>query len=120
MSSAGIVVGVVLTLIVLAIVVAPFFSGRRQTQATGETLDELQAHYERVLTNIKDLDEDHALGKITDDFYQTERRKFTAEGVHLLQAMDAATPDDTPTKPETADLDTRIEAAVASKRKQAT
>ncbi len=119
MSTAGIIFGATLTLAVLIVIGLPFVWRQRDITA-GQTVDELEAHYERVLINIRDLDEDHALGKISDDFYQSQRQKFTAEGVELLQALDAATPTDTETTAtDEDDLDALIESAVA-RRKQTT
>ena len=50
--------------------------------------ERLLIYYERVLRNIRDLDEDHALGKIDEDEYTREREEWAQRGVQVLQALD--------------------------------
>lgn len=45
-------------------------------------------YYERVLRNLRDLDEDHALGKLDDDSYHQEREVWAQRGVQVLKALD--------------------------------
>ncbi len=119
MSTAGIVAGIIITLIVAVWALWPFFEGWRKPTHDYETntLESAQVHYDRVLTNIRDLDEDHALGKVQADYYHTERAKFVAEGVELLKQIEQFTPQPAPAAADT-DLDSMIEAAIATKRKQ--
>jgi hypothetical protein len=50
--------------------------------------ERLLVYYERVLTNLRDLDEDHLTGKITVDEYQAEREEWMQRGVQVLKALD--------------------------------
>jgi Asp-tRNA(Asn)/Glu-tRNA(Gln) amidotransferase B subunit len=88
-----------------------------------ETLDRQRervlAYYERVLTNIRDLDEDHITGKIAEDEYNVEREVWVQRGIKLLKVIDeleskkslVASSDD-------AEIDSAIEAAIAEKKQQ--
>ncbi|MEL7235586.1 MAG: hypothetical protein AAFV33_24600 [Chloroflexota bacterium] len=123
MSTGGIILAVILSAITLIAVAAPFFSNMgSKKRAEGYT--SLAAHYERVLTNIRDLEEDLALGKIQQSFYDEERAKYVAEGVSLLKQMETMQPASTmpvvtpAAHPEQIDLDDVIEQAVSARRKE--
>lgn len=93
MSLEGWVFALLLALFVLAWVLMPLFS-REKAQAEGDPLPEKQrerllVYYERILRNIRDLDEDHALEKIAEDEYLRERAEWAERGVQVLQALDA-------------------------------
>jgi hypothetical protein len=88
--------------------------------------DLLLTHYERVLTILRDLDEDHALGKLASEPYAIERERWGAEGAALLEALErtggqkpvkapaaAAAPAE-PQSDADAALDDAIEQAIAS------
>jgi len=87
--------------------------------------ERLLVYYERVLTNIRDLDEDHAAGKITDQEYQTERESWMQRGIEVLKALDhlhhtsilPATPPDDAAIDQA--VDEAIETAVAARRARA-
>ncbi len=124
MSTAGVMIGLGLALVVLVVVLLPVF-GRREAVPQGtETIDSLRVHYERVLTNIRDLDEDYALGKIQADFYNTQRALFASEGVEVLRRLDALQAAELTGNAQGAgagamephELDDRIEAAIAAKK----
>lgn len=117
MSDAGLFFAVILTLAVIAWVIQPFANrtpNRRREDAA--TLAAYQVQYERVLTNIRDLDEDYALGKIQHAFYKAERTKAVAAGTELLRLMDEHQQAASTAPPERT-LDDQIEAAVAARRK---
>ena len=65
----------------------------RRNKADDQRLEKqrerLLAYYERVLTNLRDLDEDHATGKMPEGAYWTEREEWTERGVQVLKTMDA-------------------------------
>src|SRR5687768_17247558 len=92
MSSAGLVFGVIILLAALVLIGAPLF--RRQIGQVGDdTLLQKQRErllliYERVLTNIRDLEEDHTTGKMQTDDYETEREIWVQRGIQVFKALD--------------------------------
>lgn len=92
MSIAGLLIALVLSLAALAIVARPLLRPARRERAAAENLrlqrDRLAAYYERVLTNIRDLDEDMATGKINQGDYKAEREAWVGRGIRLLRAQD--------------------------------
>jgi hypothetical protein len=132
MSIPGLVFALLLALFVLAWIVMPLFSREPKQAVGGDDLllekqrERLLAYYERILRNIRDLDEDHALEKIAEDEYTRERAEWAARGVQVLQALDSinqreaeATPA-TPADDGAADqaIDDVIETAVRRYRQQ--
>lgn len=91
MSIAGLLIALVLSLAALAIVARPLLRPARRERADHESLrrqrDQLAAYYERVLTNIRDLDEDFATGKISQVDYEAEREAWVVRGIRLLRAQ---------------------------------
>jgi hypothetical protein len=92
MSIEGLVFAVFLTTLVLIMVGLPL-TGRAARRPPADVLTEKQrerllVYYERVLRNIHDLDEDHALGKLVASDYQQERELWAARGVQVLKALD--------------------------------
>ena len=92
MSIAGLLIALVLTLAALAIVVQPLFRSARGADMGANKLalqrDRLTVYYARVLTNIRDLDEDFATGKIGPEDYETERDVWAQRGIRLLRVQD--------------------------------
>lgn len=126
MSIAGIVFALVLTTLVLVLVVLPLF--QRGAASPGDALadkqrERLLVYYERVLRNIRDLDEDHALGKIAEGEYRQERELWAARGVQVLKALDSLAEQSmiapSPVEDAAVDLaiDEAIEAAVRDLRR---
>ena len=122
MSIVGLLVSLLLASIAIAIVARPLFSSRRGRNPSEDSRqlqrEQLQDYYERVLTNIRDLDEDFSTGKISAEDHQEEREIWARRGIQLLRALDesdeelsqdAATPD-------AERIDKAIEAAVAGYR----
>ena len=67
MSIAGLIVAGILTLIVLAWIGKPFLTAnlpQKNDDIHQQRLDAIDLHYDRVLTNILDLEEDLNMGKI--------------------------------------------------------
>src|SRR5262245_41988207 len=92
MSIAGLVFFLLLLSGIAVLVAMPLL--RRESQVSAESLhlqkqrDRLRAYYERVLTNLRDLDEDHATGKMPDDAYAAEREDWMQRGVEVLRTLD--------------------------------
>src|ERR1043165_4551965 len=94
MSVQGLLFALLLALFVIAWIVMPLL--QRSRQGADDPLKEKQRerlliYYERVLRNIHDLDEDHALGKIDEGEYARDREEWTERGVQVLQALDTIT-----------------------------
>ncbi len=102
---------------------------RRESDTDGDSLhiqkqrERLLAYYERVLTNLRDLDEDHATGKMHDDSYAAEREDWMQRGVEVLKTLDTLD-DHSIVPPAVQDdaavdeaIDDAIEAAIAARRK---
>ena len=122
MSIAGLLIALILSLIALAIVARPLLGpacrGRAAESGLRHQRERVVTYYERVLTNIRDLDEDFATGKINEEDYRTEREVWARRGIRLLRVLDqlerertlAADEDDAER------IDRAIEEAVAAYR----
>lgn len=92
MSIEGLVVSFLLLLVVVVMVAVPLL--RRASDNRVEDIrvhkqhERLLIYYERVLTNIRDLDEDYSMGKMLDDDYALEREEWTQRGIQVLKALD--------------------------------
>ena len=92
MSLPGLFVALILTVITAAVVAHPLLQSKRRERSPDESLhqqrDRVRTYYERVLTNIRDLDEDFATGKISEDDFKTERDVWAQRGIRLLRVQD--------------------------------
>lgn len=130
--------GLILTFTILAVAVlwgaAPLLRARaggdKLNSAAQKQHDRLSAHYERALTNIRDLDEDFATGKIQQEDYEPEREKWVQRGIQILMALDeqdllgakaASAPSVRADASSDVDeaIDNEIEAAIAAYRNKA-
>lgn len=128
MSLPGLIMGLVIVVGVLLFVAGPLFQ-RAITTTSDDVLIEKQRErllivYERVLGNIRDLDEDHTTHKMSDEDYTTERELWVQRGIQVLKTLDALDAKNmvtTSVSPEDIDraIDKRIEAAVAAYRAKA-
>lgn len=127
MSTQGILLAIVLTGISLAWVLMPLLRGQttrnRSREAYAKRRERLLVYYERIITNIRDLDEDYATGKLAEDEYTPEREDWVQRGIQVLKALDALEADAPPSEPPTTDeaaidreIDSAIEAAIAARR----
>ncbi len=128
MSLQGLFMGLVIVVGVLLFVASPLF--QRQNAATSDDeliqkqRERLYMVYERVLGNMRDLDEDHTTHKMSDEDYMTERELWVQRGIQVLKTLDALDAKHMVTNsvaPEDIDraIDKRIEAAVAAYRAKA-
>jgi hypothetical protein len=128
MSIQGLLFALLLALFVLVWIVMPLF-GRPTAPSENDPLLEKQRerlliYYERVLRNIHDLDEDHALGKMDEREYTREREEWAQRGVQVLQALDSITEREviaeTPAEDTAVDhaIDDAIEAAIQRYRQR--
>ena len=126
MSIAGLVFFLVALVITAALVIAPLLRRDRQQTADEAHIQQqrerLLVYYERVLTNLRDLDEDHATGKMPDQTYALERGEWEQRGIQVLKAIDSLEDESiipTGIQDEAAvdeAIDAAIEAAIASRR----
>ena len=72
-------------------------------------------YYERVLTNIRDLDEDFSTGKISEEAYRAEREVWLERGIRLLRAMDQLEREDADAD-GAAEIERAIDEALAAYR----
>ena len=122
MSIPGLLIALLLSLIALAILARPLLGPARQRRSARNSLrlesDRVKSYYERVLTNIRDLDEDFATGKINEADYQAEREVWAQRGIRLLRVQDRLEREGNP--PADGDdgerIDQAIEEAVAAYR----
>lgn len=93
MSTTGMIVSIVLVALALFFVLWPFLRRGGTDAAEAARLrkahDELLTSYERVLSSIRDLDEDFQIGKLDEETYQRERGFWTERGVALLKEIEA-------------------------------
>jgi hypothetical protein len=91
MSIGGLIFFLVLLSLTALVVVAPLLR-RAEPLADDNRLrkqqERLLVYYERVLTNLRDLDEDHLTGKMPDADYAEERELWMQRGVQVLRALD--------------------------------
>jgi hypothetical protein len=105
-----ILIGVIVA--VVAFLARPLVENRASLgTAADHRLSALQAEREAVLTMIREIEMDHAMGKIGADDFQAQRADLVVRGSAVLRELDAL-------GGETAseDVDAAIEAAVAARR----
>ena len=128
MSLTGLVMGLVIFVGVLLFVVTPLI-GRSGTDTPVDILLEKQRErllivYERVLGNIRDLDEDLSTNKMSEADYGAERELWVQRGIQVLKTLDALNAKEMLTYSPVAEdidraIDKRIEAAVEAYRSKA-
>jgi hypothetical protein len=98
--------------------------GRRASQVDHE-LSALMAEYDRAVNTLQELDFDHSLAKVPAEDYPRQRAELLAKGADLLRKLDALTINPSAFsgthlngKAER-DAESRMEAAVASRRADA-
>lgn len=90
MSVTGLLASGLLLLVIGLAVAAPLLRQRHSNRLTLTTRERERAlaYYERVLTNVRDLDEDFATGKIAPEEYEAERGVWVERGIKLLKLLD--------------------------------
>lgn len=115
MSIPGLIATIVLLAIILVIVLAPLLRRNEQIviedRFVSKQRERALAYYERVLTNVRDLDEDFATDKIDEADYQAERELWLGRGVALLKLLDELDEKHNLIDNEAAD-DAQIDAAI--------
>ncbi|GAB5491299.1 MAG: hypothetical protein Phog2KO_15140 [Phototrophicaceae bacterium] len=123
MSIIGLSSALTMLLILLAFVAVPLLRRQQSTQSfSNKQRERALSYYERVLTNIRDLDDDLATDKIHQDEYQLERERWMERGVELLKMLDELDKAQNIISDENAndaDIDLAIENAISNKQAQA-
>ena len=88
MDIGSILLGVTLLLVVALIIARPLLVGSEGRDRQPGPADDLRAEHERVLTQLRDLDFDHATSKIMDEDYTAARGQLVAQGVAVLKQLD--------------------------------
>ncbi|MCY4145441.1 MAG: c-type cytochrome biogenesis protein CcmI [Chloroflexi bacterium] len=88
MSLAGLSAALFLTLLALIIVAYPLLRRHEATGIHPSSRRDLETEYQRALTNIRDLDEDFATGKLSAQSYHEEREAWAQRGIELLRQLD--------------------------------
>jgi hypothetical protein len=118
MDIGSILLGLALLVVVALYVARPLMDPARLREREPGPADALLAEREQVLTALRDLDFDHAMGKITDEDHAPQRAALVAQGVSLLKQLDAlGVSTARPAAARTADA---VEAAVAQRRARTT
>jgi len=91
------------------------FIQRRGRRATDEDHEysSLMADYDRAVNTLQELDFDNSLGKVPAEDYPRQRAELLAKGADLLRKLDEIQPQE---KKTSRDAESRMEAAVASRR----
>lgn len=116
MDLGSILLGVALLLGVAFIVARPLLDRAEPGAPEPGQAETLLFEQDRVLSALRDLDFDHATGKLPDDDYAAQRARLVAEGTAVLKQLDAWTPSAASAAPATPDLDAELEAAIARRR----
>jgi len=97
MSVPGLVVALVLLAAMMIMVIPPLFEREKpKNDAAVKQQERLLTDYNRVLTNIRDLDEDRATGKINEADYQAEREMWMQRGIQVLEGLDETAAESDP------------------------
>ncbi len=111
-----IIIAVLIAAVAVAIVAWPIIQGGRLRLANGEEADpvlaELMARREAILTAIKDLEFDHAVGKVEEEDFRVLDTRLRAEAVEVLKEIDQRLGGDM------ASLDAQLEAEIARRRRR--
>jgi hypothetical protein len=104
-----------LLILVGLFVARPFFERTaRLVSQEEQNLSALMAERDRLLNALQELDFDHALQKIPEAEYPAQRADLLQKGVEILRQIDTLQPKAGPS-----DVEARIEAAIAARRRDA-
>ena len=114
--------GLALIVIVAFLVARPLIERRGPREKAADPASHLAAERETLLAALRDLDFDHATGKINTEDYTAQRAQLVAQGVNVLKNMDrlraGGRPAGATAELQTpVDLEAQIEARVAARRR---
>lgn len=128
MSLPGLFMGLVILIGILLFVLSPLArpadAGTPVDLLIEKQRERLLMVYERVLGNIRDLDEDLTTNKMSEADYATERELWVQRGIQVLKSLDTLKTKQILTTSSVAEdidraIDNRIEAAIAAYRAKA-
>lgn len=106
-----VIVSLLISAAALAYVVWPLLRpGPAAVMVEDDRLTELLGRKDAVMQGIKDLEFDYRVGKLSEEDFQQYDQRLRRQAIGLLQQIEEVAP-------ETADLDTAMEAAIAERRK---
>jgi hypothetical protein len=90
MSTGGLFLSVVIFILGALWLAQPILRRKTAYNGTSQAKERevLLTEYERVLSTIRDLDEDFNIGKLSKAAYDAERSYRTKQGVEILQALE--------------------------------
>ena len=123
MTVTGLVVAALMLVLTIIYVLMPLVTGSRRSNSAfiNRQRERALTYYERVLTNVRDLDEDHSTGKISPVEYEAEREVWVERGVRVLRLLDELTEQHNIVDNMEADdaaIDAAIEAAIRKRKPQ--
>jgi len=117
MDIGSILLGLALLIAVAFIVAQPFIEPRREQVAEAGEADQLRQQRDKLLVTLRDLDFDHALGKIQTEDYTPLRAGLVAEGAAVLKQLEALGQSQPQPVASDKDWDAKIEQAIVARRK---
>lgn len=116
MELSALLIGIVILAGTAYFVSRPLLQAKRLAKAGGADASSLEAQRESLYTQIKELDMDHATGKVNDEDYTPMRAALVAQAAAVLKQIDGveATSVDSPVPVAKAD---EVEAMIAARRK---
>lgn len=120
MSTDGLIAAIIIVAVTLLFVFTPLFNRRNRSAVDDRQRDRLLVNYERILTNIRDLDEDFSTAKIPQADYESERETWVQRGIEVLKALDSLEPHEKAVASSLdPDMDRQVEEAIAAYRARA-
>ncbi|CAG0933175.1 hypothetical protein TFLX_02952 [Thermoflexales bacterium] len=115
----AILIGLVILAAVAFYVSRPLLESRRMPQSQGVDTLSLETQRESLYTQIKELDLDHATGKVNEEDYTRIRAELVAQAAGVLRQIDGIAPLATiePAQAATRSSDDDVEALIAARRK---
>ncbi len=108
--------GLSILVLVAAFVLRPILQPARSQQPGGNRrLSRLQAERDRILDSLREMDLDHAMGKLLPEDYRIQREALASRGASVLRQIDEAGGPPPQPAPASA-LESEIEAAVRQLR----
>ncbi|HYO88958.1 MAG TPA: hypothetical protein VER79_09935 [Candidatus Limnocylindrales bacterium] len=130
METGSLIIVLVIAALGAAVLALPFVRRHGSSEASQREKERtvLVNDYARVVSSLRDLEEDHNTGKLSDAAYEVEKTRLSEQGVILLESLDKEgllpasrrngappTPGSVPVTADAADqaLDEALEAAIA-------
>ncbi len=110
MDIGAILIGLAVLILVVFLVSQPLMDRRQRREKTVSEADRLGDERDRILTTLRDLDFDHASGKVLEEDYAPRRASLVAEGAAVLKQLDELKPA------SPAPLEDEVEQAIAARR----